>query len=182
MLRAATAADFDAIAAITPYHVPQTAIHFPAEPPTARAPPPPPGRARGPGPRGGLDEDDGGAGGATVVRGYAKAGPWRTREAYRWTAEVGLYLTPEHRGRGLGGRLLTALVDALVARGFRSAIAGIALPNPASVALHERHGFVAAGVIRDAGWKHDAWRDVGFWQRRLRTDETPPPSSSTATT
>lgn len=159
MIRAATAADFDAIAAITAPYVEQTAIHFAYAAPTAdelRA-------------QWGADDrhpwlvlDDGG------VQGYAKAGTWRSRDAYRWSTELGIYLAGDRRRRGHGGALLAALVDELVVRGFHVAIAGITLPNPASVALFERAGFAPVGVFREVGWKLDAWHDVGFWQRQLR--------------
>ncbi len=159
MIRSATAADFDVIAAITAYYVEHTAIHFAYQAPTADEL-----RAQWDGPTGRhpwLVLDDG------AVRGYAKAGTWRAREAYRGCAEVGLYLAPDQRGRGHGPALLAALLVELTARGFHVAIAGIALPNPASVALHERAGFTAVGTFREVGWKLDAWHDVGFWQRPL---------------
>lgn len=165
MIRAAAAADFDAIAAITAHYVERTTIHFAYAAPTAAEL-----RAqwqddpRHPW----LVLDDG------EVRGYAKAGPWRTRDAYRWSTELGIYLAADRCSRGLGRPLLDALLAELVARGFHTAIAGITLPNPASVALFERAGFVAAGRFREVGWKHDAWHDVGFWQRPLATPGTRP--------
>ncbi|HLQ39037.1 MAG TPA: GNAT family N-acetyltransferase [Planctomycetota bacterium] len=102
--------------------------------------------------------------------GFAKAGPWRDRAAYQWTPETSIYLQPEQRGRGLGRSLYSRLLELLRAQGFRSAIGGITLPNPASVALHEALGFVHTGTVREAGCKFDAWHDVGFWQLRLRDD------------
>jgi len=151
--------DFDAIAAITNHYIATTAIHFGEEPVPAdelrelwRA-----HRDEFPW----LVADDG----ATI--GYAKAGTWRARAAYRWTPEVGLYLAPDARGRGLGTTLYTALLAACAERGFHSVVAGITLPNPASLALHARLGFAPAGVIRDAGFKHGRWHDVGFFQKRL---------------
>jgi phosphinothricin acetyltransferase len=99
--------------------------------------------------------------------GYAKAGPWRARAAYRWTCETTIYLAETARGQGHGVALYTALLEACRARGFHSAIGGITLPNPASVALHEKLGFVPVGVVREAGTKFGAWHDVGFWQRML---------------
>jgi L-amino acid N-acyltransferase YncA len=106
--------------------------------------------------------------------GYAKAGTWRERAAYQWTTEVGLYLDPELRGRGVGTQLYAELLAELVRRGFRSAIAGIALPNPPSIALHRRAGFVSVGIVREAGYKHDRWHDVEFWQKRLADGTSPP--------
>ena len=108
------------------------------------------------------------------VFGYAKAGPYRARAAYAWTAEAGLYLAPDRLGGGVGTALYRALIDALRARGFRSVIGGVALPNPRSEALHARLGFAPVGVVRRAGWKHGAWRDVGFWQLALVDDDAAP--------
>lgn len=164
MLRAATTDDFDAIAAITAHYVATTAIHFAYQPPTADEL-----RAQWEEPRYPwlvAIEDE-------RVVGYAKAGAWRARDAYRWTAEVGFYLAPDCRGRGLGRALLDALVVELTARGFRSAVGGVTLPNHASVRLMERAGFAPIGVFAAAGWKHDAWHDVGFWQLMLRGADAP---------
>jgi phosphinothricin acetyltransferase len=158
VIREAREDDFDAIAAITNHYIETTAIHFSYEPVTA-------GDLRAlwrPGTFPWLVADD-----AAGIIGYAKAGTWRDRAAYKWTPEVGLYLAPDARGRGTGTALYTALLAACAARGFRSVIAGITLPNPASVALHARLGFVPTGVIRDAGYKLGAWHDVGFWQKLL---------------
>ena len=104
---------------------------------------------------------------AGQVLGYAKAGTWRARAAYRWTCETTIYLAESARGQRLGAPLYTALLDACRARGFHSAIGGITLPNPASVALHEKLGFVPVGAVREAGTKFGAWHDVGFWQLML---------------
>ncbi len=75
--------------------------------------------------------------------GYASSSPYHRRPAYRWTVETSIYLAAEARGRGLGRELLSKLLDRLVRQGYVTAIAAIALPNPVSVALHERLGFVA---------------------------------------
>jgi L-amino acid N-acyltransferase YncA len=108
------------------------------------------------------------------VVGYAKAGEFRSRAAYRWTTEAGIYLAPEHCGRGLGPPLYRRLLDVLRAQGFHLAIGGITLPNAPSVALHERLGFVHWGTVARVGRKFDAWHDVGFWQLHLRpADHTP---------
>lgn len=108
--------------------------------------------------------------------GYAKASAWRTRPAYLWTAETTIYLEAAHRGHGVGRTLYERLLAVLAAQGFRSAIGGITLPNPDSVRVHEATGFVACGVVRDAGCKYGRWHDVGFWQRRLA--ETPQPGGA----
>lgn len=102
-----------------------------------------------------------------VVLGYAKAGTWRDRAAYRWTAETGIYIAAHARGQGLGKPLYVALLAELTARGFHSAVAGITLPNDPSVAMHLGLGFVPCGVVQDAGFKNGGWHAVGFWQKLL---------------
>lgn len=106
--------------------------------------------------------------------GFAKAGVWRERAAYRWTVEAGIYIALEHQGRGLGRRLYAALIDELRARGFHSVIGGITLPNGPSERLHDSLGFAKVSHVRHAGWKFGAWHDVGFWQLMLRGDEHEP--------
>ena len=109
------------------------------------------------------------------VRGYAYASRHAERAAYRWSADVTVYVHADSRGRGVGGALYTALLEILVAQGFRRAYAGITLPNAASVGLHEAHGFARIGVYPGVGWKLGAWRDVGWWGRALAPEpETPP--------
>ncbi len=102
------------------------------------------------------------------VVGAAYAGPWNERAAYRWTVESTIYVDPAAHRRGIGDALYTELLDRLRRQGFHSAVAVIALPNDPSVRLHERHGFARVGHLREAGFKHDAWHDVGFWQCHLR--------------
>jgi L-amino acid N-acyltransferase YncA len=110
------------------------------------------------------------------VVGYAYAVPFQERPAYRWSASVSVYVATGHRGRGVGRTLYIALFDRLRAQRIRTACAGITLPNQASVALHERLGFVAVGVHRKIGWKDGAWRDVGLWQLELApASDGPPP-------
>lgn len=99
-----------------------------------------------------------------------RSSSWRERAAYSWTAETGLYIARDARGRGLGKPLYAALLDELARTGFRSAVAGIALPNEPSIALHRALGFERVGVFRDAGWKTNAWHDVEWWQRRFAVD------------
>jgi L-amino acid N-acyltransferase YncA len=101
------------------------------------------------------------------VLGYASTSPMRSRPAYRWSVESGIYLDPVAQGRGLGRRLLGAHLEVLERQGFVTVIAGIALPNPASVALHERLGFALSGIERGVGFKLGEWVDVGRWQRDL---------------
>jgi L-amino acid N-acyltransferase YncA len=99
--------------------------------------------------------------------GYASTSPMRDRTAYRWSVETGLYLAPEAQGRGLGRKLLAAHLDLLERQGFATIVAGIALPNAASVALHEKLGFALSGIERGVGFKLGQWVDVGRWQRDL---------------
>ena len=99
--------------------------------------------------------------------GYAASSPFRTRPAYRWTVETGIYLGPEAKGRGFGKALLSSLVDMLERQGYVAAIGAIALPNDASVALHEKLGFVHTGTYRGVGFKFGEWLDVGLWQKDL---------------
>lgn len=101
------------------------------------------------------------------IIGAAYAGPWNERAAYQWTAEVTVYIEESVHRRGVGDALYTELLDRLRRNGFHSAVAVIALPNDPSVRLHERHGFEHVGHLHEAGFKHDAWHDVGFWQCRL---------------
>jgi L-amino acid N-acyltransferase YncA len=108
------------------------------------------------------------------VVGYASTSAMRNRAAYRWTVETGIYLTPPAQGRGIAGRLLGAHLDLLCRQGFVTVIAGIALPNDASVALHEKLGFTLSGIERGVGFKLGEWIDVGRWQRDLASRRTPP--------
>jgi phosphinothricin acetyltransferase len=110
------------------------------------------------------------------VLGFAYACPHRSRAAYRWAADVSVYVAAEHRRGGHGRRLYEALIEELRQRRFRIACAGVTLPNEASVALHERLGFVPVGVYRRIGWKAGAWRDVGWWQLDLSPDAEDPPA------
>jgi L-amino acid N-acyltransferase YncA len=99
--------------------------------------------------------------------GYAYATAFNERPAYRWSASVSAYVAEDARGQGVGRALYEALFERLRERGFRMACAGITLPNEASVGLHERLGFELVGVNREIGWKHGAWRDVGWYQLEL---------------
>ncbi len=110
-----------------------------------------------------------------TVLGYCYATRHRERAAYRWGTDVSVYLAADARGRGLGRLLYTALLDLLRRQGFRTAYAGIALPNPASVRLHEAMGFQPIGVYPRVGYKLGRWHDVGWWELPLHpTDDSPP--------
>jgi len=113
------------------------------------------------------------------VAGYAYAGRHGERQAYQWSVNVSVYLRDDTRGKGVGRRLYEALLPMLTTLGYYQAFAGIALPNPASVALHESLGFVPLGIYRNVGHKLGAWRDVGYWQLELRSPamHTPDPPS-----
>jgi len=160
-IRFAAEADFAAIAAITNHYIATTAIHFGYEPVTAEDLAGPWRGSRFPWLVSVDDADD------ARVLGHAKAGTWRDRAAYRLTTELGLYMAHDARGRGLGTALYSELIAEVTRRGFHSAIAGITLPNDASLALHRRLGFVSVGVVRDAGWKLERWNDVEFFQKLL---------------
>lgn len=108
------------------------------------------------------------------VVGYAYASRHRERAAYRWSCDVAVYVDATAHRRGVGRALYQALLALLAEQGFHMAIAGIALPNAASVGLHEALGFEPIGVYREIGFKHGAWRDVGWWQLRLGSGATPP--------
>jgi L-amino acid N-acyltransferase YncA len=112
-----------------------------------------------------------------VVVGYAYAHRFAERAAYAWSVETSIYLDANAQGQGHGRRLYEALIRLLTAQRYEQAFAGIALPNPASVALHERVGFRPVGVYKRVGWKHNAWHDVGWWQLSLYADNDRPPST-----
>ncbi|MGZ8350031.1 MAG: N-acetyltransferase family protein [Allosphingosinicella sp.] len=160
-IRLATAPDAAAIASIYAPYVTGTTVSFETAPPSvedmgARI-------AAG----GDLypwfvacDEDD-------RILGYASASAFRARHAYRFSVETSVYVAQDAHHRGVGGRLYRRLLGTLEAQGFTQAIGAITLPNPASVALHEKLGFRQAGVYRDVGHKLGQWLSVGLWQRPL---------------
>ena len=119
------------------------------------------------------------------IAGYAYAGRHREREAYRWSVDVSVYVAERHRRKGIGQGLYESLFEVLRVQGFYNAYAGIALPNEASVALHESFGFEPVGVYESVGYKRGAWRDVGWWQLALRDrpegGDADPPARTDAT-
>ena len=110
-----------------------------------------------------------------AVDGYVHASKHRERPAYQWSVDVTAYVRAGARGTGIGKRLYQVLFQELVALGYCQAFAGIALPNDASVALHEAVGFEHIGIYRKDGFKLGAWHDVGWWQRQLREPHNPRP-------
>lgn len=167
-IRAAAPADAAAITAIYTPYVEGSIVSFETEPPDVEAM------------RGRIE-----AGGALYpwlaatdktgeLLGYAYASPFRPRPAYRYTVETTVYVRRGLHGRGIGGRLYRPLLAMLEAQGFTQAFGAITLPNPASVALHERFGFARAGTYRQVGWKQGGWWDVGLWQRSLAPVTVPP--------
>lgn len=110
------------------------------------------------------------------VMGYAYAGPFRAREAYRYMAEDSIYLDPEAKGMGVGGALLDRLIHECEGKGVRQMVAVIGdSENESSIALHRSRGFADSGRFTSAGWKLDGWRDVIFMQLSLGAGDTTPP-------
>jgi L-amino acid N-acyltransferase YncA len=102
------------------------------------------------------------------VQGYASAFPYRPKLGYRFTRETSIYVAPAAQGQGLGRRLYDALLAELDELGMHLVLAAVALPNPASIALHRACGFEEVGTMREVGHKHDRWIDVTWLQRKLR--------------
>jgi L-amino acid N-acyltransferase YncA len=163
-VRQATPGDAVACAAIYAPYVTDTAISFETEPPSADEM-----AARIAGAIEWLVlEDD-------RVAGYAYASPFHARAAYRWACEVSVYLEKGRRRTGAGRALYEPLLATLTERGFRVAVAGMTLPNPASEGLHRALGFEPVGTYRRIGYKFGAWHDVAWTQRMLATGDGPPP-------
>ena len=106
--------------------------------------------------------------------GYAYASQHRTRQAYQWSVDVSAYVHERWRGKGVGKALYTSLFALLRLQGFYNVYAGIALPNPASVALHEAMGMRQVGVYSQVGYKLGVWHDVGWWQQSLQSHNLEP--------
>ena len=167
MIRDAVTADAERCAAIYAPYVRETAISFESEPPVAADM----ARRIAEAQRAHawlVLEADG------EVVGYAYGGPFMARAAYQWATTVSVYLDGGRRRIGGGRALYEALFDRLAARGHRTALAGIALPNEASIGLHLAMGFESAGTYRRVGWKHGRWHDVAWYQRDLGDDDGPP--------
>jgi phosphinothricin acetyltransferase len=111
---------------------------------------------------------------ADHLAGYAYATTHRVRSAYRWSVDTSVYVDSSFRQGGVARGLYESLFGILAAQGYFNAYAGIALPNAASVGLHEAVGFRKIGVYERVGYKFDEWRDVGWWQLALRAYEESP--------
>jgi phosphinothricin acetyltransferase len=107
------------------------------------------------------------------LHGYAYGGRYREKPAYAWSTETTIYVQDGSRGTGVGRRLYRSLLRILAAQNFRRAFAGIALPNDASIRLHEAVGFERVGVNPEAGFKFGRWHDLGWWSTRLNDRELP---------
>ena len=161
MIRPATETDAEAIVKIYNHYITDTVITFEEIPVTAEEFA---GRIRKV-----LDggypylvaEEDG------EILGYSYASQFRTRVAYRFTAETTVYLKHSVTGKGLGTALYTALLEELKQRKFHVALGGITVPNPASQALHEKLGFTKIAHFSECGFKFNQWLDVGFWELKL---------------
>lgn len=117
------------------------------------------------------------------IAGYAYGSAFRTRAAYQWTTEVTVYTHPDFHRRGIGRGIYTSLFTVLREQGYCNAVSVIALPNNASVGLHESMGFEKIGVFKNMGYKLDDWWDTGWWQLELRpmpANPTPPTSIQSA--
>ncbi|WP_022930488.1 GNAT family N-acetyltransferase [Patulibacter americanus] len=167
-IRDATGDDGDACAAIYAPYVTDTAVTFELEPPTAEEMAARIAKASATHAWLVLVEADG------TVAGYAYGGPFAPRAAYRWACETSVYLGETRTGAGRGRALYVALLDRLAARGYRTVLGGMTLPNPASEALHRSLGFEPTGVHRRIGYKHGAWHDVGWTQRDIGPTDDPP--------
>jgi phosphinothricin acetyltransferase len=110
-----------------------------------------------------------------VLLGYAYASAHRARAAYQWSVDVSVYIHAMSRRSGVGRALYRSLLKLLELQGFYNAYAGITLPNPASVGLHEAMGFRPVGVYQAVGFKLGAWHDVGWWQLSLQERFAAPP-------
>jgi L-amino acid N-acyltransferase YncA len=169
-VRSATEDDAAACAAIYAPYVTDTAISFEAEPPSASEMA---DRIRAASERHAwivLEE-------AGTVIGYAYALPFRDRAAYSRTCEVSVYMETGRHGAGGGRALYAALLERLAGRGFHLAVAGMTLPNDASVALHQALGFEPVGTFREVGFKHGRWHDVAWVQLVLKPGEDRPTST-----
>jgi len=102
-----------------------------------------------------------------LILGYAYATHWKTRSSYKYSAEVTIYLNKDAKNNHIGTKLYTALLTTLKEKNYRVLIAGIALPNAISIALHEKLGFKKVAHFKNIGYKFNHWIDVAYWQLEL---------------
>ena len=102
------------------------------------------------------------------IVGYAYGRKFRPRRAYQHSLEITIYIKPGYERRRIGSQLYENLIAAIKKGDFHSIIAGISLPNDASISLHEKFGFEKVAHFREVGFKFDRWIDVGYWQMILR--------------
>ncbi len=159
-IRAATEADAESVLAIYAPIVRDTAISFEETPPSADEIAQRMRSILPTFPYLVLEEDG-------EVLGYANGHVHRGRPAYRWSVETTIYVREDARGRGVGRALYGRLLEVLTRQGFHTAYAGIATPNPGSVAVHQAVGFRPLGVFPEVGFKHGRWHDVSWWYRPL---------------
>jgi L-amino acid N-acyltransferase YncA len=159
MIRDANAADADRIAEIYNHYVLHTIVTFEEEPVAAAEMAARIEEVRAASLPWIVAEEEG------RVVGFAYASKWKGRCAYRFSTEVTVYLDHEAGGRGLGSALYDRLFPMLAERGVHAAMGGIALPNPASIALHEKFGMEKVAHFKEVGFKFGGWIDVAYWQR-----------------
>lgn len=162
MIRAAIESDAQAIADIYNYYIKNTVVTFEEVPVTQNDIIERIGKITGSNLPWLIAEDAG------AVIGYAYAGKWNVRSAYRHTVESTVYLSNSSVSKGWGTRLYTVLFDLLREKSIHIVIGGITLPNPASVALHEKFGMKKAAHFSEVGYKFGQWLDVGYWQTELK--------------
>jgi phosphinothricin acetyltransferase len=167
VIRLAEERDAASVAAIYGYYVRETAITFDLVEPDAAAFAERFRDVLGLAPW--LVCEDGGE-----ITGYAYAAAFRERPAYRFTVETSVYVRNDARKRGVGSGLYADLIPRLVRQGFKRAIAGMTLPNPASAMLHAAFGFEPLGTFHHVGFKFGRWHDVQFWERALAPLEDAP--------
>jgi phosphinothricin acetyltransferase len=160
MIRSASPADADAIAEIYNHYILQSVISFEEETVSGRDMLGRMAEIQQNYPWLVYEEDG-------VIAGYAYATPWKNRSAYRYAVETTIYVDTAKLGKGIGARLYEPLLQDLRSRDLHIVMAGIALPNDGSVAIHEKFGFVKVAHYREIGRKFDRWVDVGYWQLML---------------
>ncbi|MET0338926.1 MAG: N-acetyltransferase family protein [Caulobacter sp.] len=112
------------------------------------------------------------------ILGYAYAGPFRLRAAYRYTVEDSVYISPKAKGRGVGRAVLGAVLDACAAMGLRQVMAIIGdTDNAGSIGLHKAMGFEPVGTFRDVGFKQERWVDIVLMQKSLNGGSDTPPDA-----